>query len=55
MLEDGRFSLREVYSYFTEEQLADMEPEEREQVQTEFRCTLFDDLTIRLEDIFYNT
>ncbi|MBQ9493913.1 MAG: hypothetical protein IJR54_09325 [Oscillibacter sp.] len=32
---------------------ADMTEEERAELVTEIRCALFDDLSIRLEDIFY--
>ena len=52
-LEDGRFVLQDVYTLYSREMLEDMKEEERAAVVTEFRCSLFDDLTIRLEDIFY--
>ena len=52
VLTDGKFVLREVYHKYTASWLADMKEEERAAVVTEFHCTLFDDLTIRLDDIF---
>ena len=53
VLEDGRFVLRDVYTQYSKEALANMEEGERAEVVTEFQCSLFDDLTIRLDDIFY--
>ena len=53
VLEDGRFVLREVYTHYTREMTADMTEAELADMVTDFRCSLFDDLTIRLEDIFY--
>ncbi|MBQ9347857.1 MAG: Uma2 family endonuclease [Oscillibacter sp.] len=55
VLENGRFSLRSVFTLYPDYILADMTEEERAAVPTEFRCTLFDDLTVRLEDVFYRT
>ena len=52
LLTEGKFVLQEVYTYqpwnkeiWTEE--------ERAQAVTHFKCSLFDDLDIQLEDIFY--
>ena len=55
VLENGRFILRSVYTLYPDYVLADMTDEERAAVPIEFRCTLFDDLTVRLEDVFYRT
>lgn len=52
VLEDGRFVLRGVYSQYPKFMLDDMKEEERAAVVTEFPCALFDDLTVRLEDVF---
>lgn len=52
-LENGRFVLNETYAIFPDYLLEKMKPEERAAVMTEFKCSLYDDLTIRLEDIFY--
>lgn len=51
--ENGRFVLREVYQQYPSYLLDKMTEAERAAVKTEFKCTLFDDLVIRLEDIFY--
>ena len=53
VLEDGRFVLRDVFQQYPDFMLKRMKEDERAAVVTEFRCSLFDDLTIRLEDIFY--
>ena len=52
-LEDGAFTLRNVYYHYRAYELEDMTEEERAELVTEIRCALFDDLSIRLEDIFY--
>jgi len=51
--ENGRFVLRDVYQQRPSYLLGEMTEEERAAAKTEFKCTLFDDLTIRLEDVFY--
>ena len=53
VLENGRFVLLDVYQEYPSYLLDKMTEEERAAVKTEFQCTLFDDLTIRLEDVFY--
>ena len=53
ILENGRYRLHQVYSVYPDWMLAKMKPEERAEVITEFRCSLYDDLTISLDDIFY--
>ncbi len=49
LLAEGRLELAEVYTlppdYLTEE--------EKEPYLTEFKCSLYDDLLIKLEDVFY--
>ena len=54
LLQDGRFHLDNVYSVYHDYDLFDMTEEERAAVVTEFRCSLYDDLVIRLEDVFYD-
>lgn len=53
LLEDGRLTLNEVYAMEPDYMLAKMTEEERSALVTHFKCTLFDDLDIQLEDIFY--
>lgn len=51
-LRDGKFSLHETYTILPDWMLAKMKPEEQERVAKSFRCSLYDDLVIHLEDIF---
>ena len=53
LLEDGAFRLHEVYAVYPDWMLERMKQEERDAVVTVFRCSLYDDLDIRLEDVFY--
>ena len=53
VLKDGAFTLRDVYYHYRDYELEDMTEEEKAEVVTEIRCAVFDDLSIRLEDIFY--
>lgn len=52
LLRDGRYVLENLYTYYPDEELADMTEEEKAEVVTEFRCHLYDDFAIRLDDIF---
>lgn len=53
---DGKeFILHDVYVLHPDWELAQMTQEERATVVTHFKCSLFDDLDISLEDIFYRT
>lgn len=52
ILKDGAFLLREIYHKYTKNELEDMTPAERAAVVTEFKCSLFDDLAIHVDDIF---
>ena len=53
VLENGCFVLRDVYQEYPPFLLDSMTDKERAAVAMEFQCSLFDDLTIRLEDVFY--
>ncbi|MBR4210821.1 MAG: Uma2 family endonuclease, partial [Oscillibacter sp.] len=52
ILQDGKFVLRDVYHKYDAYELEDMTDEERAAIVTEFQCSLFDDLTIRVDDVF---
>ncbi len=52
LLEEGRFELRGSYSVYPDYMLIHMTEEEKAEMVTEFRCHLYDDLPIRLDDIF---
>lgn len=47
--------LYDIYTLYPDWQLAQMSEEERAAVETHFKCSLFDDLDISLEDVFYRT
>ena len=49
------FFLHNVYVLRPEWELAKMSKDELAAVETHFKCSLFDDLDISLEDIFYRT
>ena len=52
VLEDGKFVLWDVYHKYSASWLADMDEDERAAVVTEFKCSLFDDLVISLDEVF---
>jgi len=52
-LKDGQFILHEIYTVYPDYILKKMNEEERAAVVTEFKCSLYDDLIISLEDIFW--
>lgn len=51
-LSAGNYVLHDAYSLLPDYMLEKMKAEERAALVTEFKCRLFDDLTIRLEDVF---
>lgn len=54
LLEDGQLEIAEIYHLYPDYMLADMDEKELAEVVTEFKCSLYDDLLIKLEDIFAN-
>ena len=52
VLENGRFVLWDVYQKHTAAALGAMKEKDRAKVVTEFKCSLFPDLIIRLDDVF---
>ncbi len=52
---ESGFELYDIYALHPDWQLAQMSDEERAAVVTHFKCSLFDDFDISLEDIFYRT
>lgn len=51
--ENGRFTLSDVFTVYPDWMLEKMTDEEKAEVVTGFRCSLYDDLIIRLDDVFY--
>jgi len=54
-LDNGQFVLHDIHTLHPDWQLAQMSEEELAAVVTHFKCSLFDDLDISLDDIFYRT
>ena len=52
LLESGKYILHDVYTVRPDWVLQQMTDEERAAIVTEFKCHLYDDLIIRLDDIF---
>lgn len=52
LLENGKYALDSVYTLYPAEELEEMADEEKTAIVTEFKCHLYDDLIIRLDDIF---
>ena len=55
LLKDGKFVLGNVYSIYPDYILEKMTDEEKATIPTGFHCSLYDDLTITLEDVFADT
>lgn len=53
--QEGELVLHDVYAVHPDWSLAQMSEKERAEVVTHFKCSLYDDLDISLEDIFYRT
>jgi len=49
------FVFHDIYTLYPNWELAQMSEKERAAVNTHFKCSLFDDLDISLEDVFYRT
>lgn len=52
---DGEFILHDIYTLHPDWELEQMSEKERAALDTHFKCSLFDDLEIAIEDIFYRT
>ena len=52
LLEEGRYVLDNIYTLYTADALEAMTEEEKAAIAWEFRCHLYSDLSIRLEDLF---
>lgn len=51
-LVDGKFVINEIYHHYPDWMLEDMDEDERESIVTEFKCSLYDDFAIKLDEIF---
>ena len=52
VLRDGKFVLHDMYYKYPDYLLIHMTDEEKAAIVTEFKCSLFDDLIIQVDDIF---
>lgn len=52
LLADGAFVLDNIYAIFPDYVMEKMNEEEKASIVTEFKCSMFSDLTISLNDIF---
>ena len=52
ILTDGKFVLRDVYTRIPPDEWESMKPKEKAEIKREFQCSLYDDLVIRVEDVF---
>ncbi len=55
LLVNGQFTLNDVYVIHPDYLLNKMTEEEKAAIVTEFKCSLYDDLIIKLEDVFERT
>lgn len=55
LLHDNKYILDNVYSFYPDYLLESMTEEEKAKIVTEFKCHLYDDLIISLDDIFSDT
>ncbi len=53
LLTDGKFMIKEIYAVHPDYYLNKLTDEERTAIPTKFKCSLYDDLTIKLADVFY--
>lgn len=54
LLQDGQYVLDNLCTLVPPEYMERLDEDEKAEVITEFKCHLYDDLVIRLEDIFYD-
>ncbi len=55
LLQNGKLSLDNVYSVYPDYLLEKMTEEEKGAIPTEFRCSLYNDLLISVEEVFADT
>lgn len=52
LLEEGHYRLDGAYTLVPEKMLREMKEKDRKEIISQFQCSLYDDLTIDLEDVF---
>jgi len=54
LLRNGRYVLDHLYTFYTPDELEYLTSEEKASLVTEFKCHLYDDFAIRLDEIFWD-
>ncbi len=54
ILKSGKYEPDNIYTVYPERDLKEMTEEEKSGIASEFQCSIFDSLTISLEDVFYD-
>ena len=52
-LREGKLPLDDIYTFLTEEELSQLDEDEKAEIKTDIKLLIFDDLTISVKDIFY--
>ena len=53
-LVDGKYILDDVYAKYTESELEQLDEEERAQIKDKIKVSIFDDLYVDVDDVFYD-
>ena len=54
LFDNGKLALHDIYAIYPDWMLSAMSPKEREAVKDSFKCSLYEDLSISLNDVFSN-
>lgn len=53
-LREGKLALDDIYNFLTEEELNQLEEDEKTEIKTDIKLSIFDDLTVTVQEIFYD-
>ena len=53
ILTDSKFTIKEIYAVHPDYYFNKLTDEEKAAIPTNFKCSLYDDLTVKVADIFY--
>ena len=53
-LREGKLELDEIYNFYPEDELNDLSDEDKADIKTEIKLSIFEDFNISVKDIFYN-
>lgn len=54
ILREGKLELDEIYTFCTEEEFNELDEDDKAAIKTDIKLSIFDDLTVSVEDIFYD-